>query len=85
MFSVLVLLLLTIRKNMIGNLTKLDRVNWLHLREVFFMFECFYDLHWRAAHISLDAINFFLILGPAFVYQNKTGSRAQIECTVQMI
>ena len=69
---------------MIGNLTKLDRVNWLHLREVFFMFECFYDLHWRAAHILLGEINFFTLV-PAIRLPNKTGSRAQIECTLQMI
>ena len=52
---------------MIGNLTKYDRVNRLNLREVFLMFSC---LHWRAAHISLDAINFFIPV-PAFVYQTK--------------
>lgn len=76
--------LLTIRKTMIGNLTKYDRINRVHLREVFLMFPCLFVLLWRAAHISLDAISFFCT-SSYIRLPNKTGSREQIECTVQMI
>ena len=62
---------------MIGNLTKNDRVNWLHQREVFLVFPCFHVLHWREVHISLDTI-----LVPAFVYQTKreAAHRSNVRC-----